>query len=273
MRDNRWVTRAVRKPKPDTVLMEAADVAREALAAAVDVDQVGEHCDAVAEAERVLTHFFAAVHPGYVGWRWAVTLARAPRQKTVTVDEIVLLPGAQALTAPGWLPWKDRVAKDDLGAGDLVPVSEDDSRLVPGYLTGDEALDARAAREIRDVTRELGLGRERVLSIAGRDDAAERWFEGVNGPDSPIAQAAPARCGSCGFMVRLSGALATQFGVCANGSSPSDGQAVSFDHGCGAHSDVRTPDLSQHQPVSASPVHDTVTWDAWVDADLEIIPR
>ena len=34
------------------------------------------------------------VHPaGYVGWRWSVTVARAPRQKTVTVDEIVLLPG------------------------------------------------------------------------------------------------------------------------------------------------------------------------------------
>ena len=264
---------AVRNPKPDTVLMSAVEVAREALTLAVAADEVGEHCAAVAEAERVVTHFFESAHPGYVGWRWAVTLARAARQKTVTVNEIVLLPGERALTAPEWLPWKDRVAKDDLGPGDLVPVSDDDPRLVPGYLTGDESLDAGSSREPREVTRELGLGRERVLSIEGRDDAAERWYDGRNGPDSLIAQAAPARCASCGFLVRMGGALATQFGVCANGSSPSDGQVVSYDHGCGAHSDVRLPEQSQHQAVSAVPVHDTLTWDAWVDADLEVIPR
>jgi hypothetical protein len=28
------------------------------------------------------------------------------------------------------------------------------------------------------------------------------------------------------------------FGVCGNGYAPDDGQAVSVDHGCGAHSEV-----------------------------------
>jgi hypothetical protein len=251
--------------------MDAADAAREALTAAVGAADVGEHKGAVVEGERVVTHFFASTARGYVGWHWAVTLARAPRQKAVTVDEIVLLPGDGALIAPPWVPWKDRVDKGDLGPGDLVPVSPEDPRLVPGYLTGDDALDARTAREVREVTRELGLGRERVLSIDGRLEAAERWFEGENGPASPIAQSAPARCVSCGFMVRLSGALAYSFGVCANASSPSDGQVVSYDHGCGAHSDVRLPEQSKHQPVAAFPVHDTLTSDAWIDSEVEII--
>jgi Protein of unknown function (DUF3027) len=187
--------------------------------------------------------------------------------------EIVLVAGEAALTPPEWLPWKDRVAKEDLGPGDLVPVTDDDPRLVPGYLNGDEALDGPSSRELREVIREVGLGRERVLSIEGRDEAADRWFEGPNGPDSPIAEAAPARCASCGFLVRLSGPLAARFGVCANGSSPSDGQVVSFDHGCGAHSDVRVPQQSQHQATTVSPVHDTITWAPWADADLEIVPR
>jgi hypothetical protein len=108
--------------------------------------------------------------------------------------------------------------------------------------------------------------------VYGRDEAAERWIEGGNGPDSPIAQAAPARCASCGFLVRMSGPLSTLFGVCANASSPSDGQAVSYDHGCGAHSDVRI-EQSAHQPVAANPFHDTLTWDPWGDAGIEILPR
>ncbi len=273
MGDNLVVATTTKKPKPDTALVAAVDEARDALGTVIDAADVGEHVGTEAEAERVVTHFFAATSVGYVGWRWAVTLARAPRHKAVTVNEIVLLPGDEALSAPPWVPWKDRVDKQDLGPGDLVPVSGDDLRLVPGYLTGDDALDAQASRELREVTRELGLGRERVLSVEGRDEAAARWFESDNGPDSPIAKAAPARCASCGFLIRLSGALSAQFGVCANAASPSDGQAVSYDHGCGAHSDVRLPEQSQHQPVAALPVHDTLTWDAWVDAEVEIIER
>ncbi len=275
MGENQAVAATTRSLKADPALVASTDVARAALAEEVSTDQFGEHLGTTAEAERVVTHFFAATKAGYAGWRWAVTLARAPRQKAATVDEVVLLPGSGALTAPAWVPWKDRVAKDDLGPGDLVPVTEDDIRLVPGYLVGDEALDAQTAREVRDVTRELGLGRERVLSVEGREEAAERWISGSGGPDTPIAQAAPAHCASCGFLVRLSGPLAGSFGACANASSPSDGQVVSCDHGCGAHSDVR-PEQSQHQPSSSNPVHDTLTWDTWDtwgDSEIEVITR
>ena len=43
-----------------------------------------------------------------------------------------------------------------------------------------------------------------------------------------------------GFMP-MAGALRAVFGVCANGWSPSDGQVVSLDHGCGAHSETDVP--------------------------------
>ena len=224
----------------------------------------------MAEDERVVTHFFASTDPGYVGWRWAVTITRAPRQKTVTLNEIVMLPSDSAVVPPEWVPWKDRMAPEDLGPGDLVPIAADDPRLVPGYLVGDDALDSATAREQREVIREVGLGRELVLSVDGRDDAADRWYDGAHGPDDPIAKVAPARCGTCGFLVRISGPLGGQFGVCANLSSPSDGHAVSFDHGCGAHSDVHE-EPSQHQPSTPLPFHDTLTFDTWGDAELEII--
>jgi hypothetical protein len=279
MGDNGSMTTQAKPAKTDAALAAAVDVAREAVVDSVGDEVVGEHVGLQAEADRVVTHFFESEEPGYAGWRWAVTITRAPRQKHVTVNEVVLLPGETALVAPGWVPWKDRIGKGDLGPGDLLPVGEDDPRLVPGYLGGDEALDDVTAREQRDLFREVGLGRERVLSINGRDLAADRWYAGENGPSAAIAQASPAPCGTCGFLVRLAGPLSAVFGVCANAASPSDGQVVSFDHGCGAHSDVRV-ETSHHSPSAASPVLDTVSWatwetreDAWADTDLEPITR
>jgi Protein of unknown function (DUF3027) len=265
------VPTATRAPKLDSVLAAAAEVARSALLASEGEAGFGDHLGAVAEADRVVTHFFASTSAGYGGWRWAVTLTRAPRQKMPTVSEIVLLPGDGALLAPEWLPWKDRIEKGDLRPGDLVPVSENDPRLVPGYLVGDEALDATSARELREVVTEVGLGREWVLSVEGRDAAAERWYAGEHGPGSAIAAAAPARCGTCGFLARLGGPLAATFGVCGNAWSPSDGHVVSLDHGCGAHSDVRAEQSPNQQ--AAAPVHDTLTWDAFADADVEVLSR
>jgi hypothetical protein len=83
------------------------------------------------EADRVVTHLFTCLSPAYVGWRWAVTVSRASRAKAVTVSENVLLPGPDALLAPDWVPWTERVRPGDLKAGDLMPAGSDDERLVP----------------------------------------------------------------------------------------------------------------------------------------------
>jgi hypothetical protein len=168
-------------------------------------------------------------------------VARVPRGRTVTVDEAVLLPGDGAMLAQEWVPWSQRLAPGDLGVGDLLPTDPDDQRLEPGYTTA--LADESVAREADDDTDrvaiwELGLGRPRVLSEIGRDDAVDRWYSGEHGPTAPIAEAAPAPCSSCGFLVPLGGSLRRVFGVCANAFSPDDGQVVSYDHGCGAHSEV-----------------------------------
>ncbi len=270
MRDNQGVMTRARAPKADRILSAAESEARDALADEVGPEAVGAYEGSVTEDDRLVTHFFAATDPAYTGWRWAVTLTRAPRAKSVTVNEVVLLPGERALVAPEWVAWKDRVDPEDLGPGDLVPVEETDPRLVPGYLEGDELLDAAAGREIREVVREVGLGRERVLSAEGREWAADRWYAGDGGPDTAIAKSAPGRCVTCGFLTRMAGPLGNVFGVCANSSSPSDGTVVSFDHGCGAHSDVR----AEHVAAASSPTHDTLTWeswDIWGDADVDYL--
>ena len=257
MRDNSPVMTAARAPKPDAVAVAAAEQARETLLELADASDVGEHLGHVVEDERVVTHLFACTRPGYRGWRWSVTVARAARAKTVTVDEVVLLPGDDAVIAPAWVPWRERIKPGDLSPGDLLPTDEDDPRLVPGYTAGDEIVDETSVRAVVD---DLALGRRRVLSLEGRDLAAQRWYDGSHGPEAPIVESAPGRCVSCGFLVRLAGPLSRVFGVCANAYANDDGRVVSFDHGCGAHSEAKLSKKNLPQPLP-EPVLDTLSWD------------
>ena len=248
---------AARTAKVDTIGGQAVDAAREALLLTIPAGDVGEHLGHQAEGERVVTHLFACSRTGYLGWRWAVTVARASRQKTVTVDEVVLLPGDEAIVAPEWLPWRDRIKPGDLGPGDLLPTEDDDPRLVPGHTVGDETIDEDSLMSISD---EIGLGRARVLSLEGRGLAAQRWYDGSHGPEAAIALSAPANCGSCGFLLRLAGPMSQLFGACANAYANDDGRVVSYDHGCGGHSDAQFGSKNLPLPLP-DPVLDTLTWD------------
>lgn len=113
------VPKRSRKPKLDATLAEAVDVARHALDEVTVAEQIGAHVSAVAEDDRLVTHRFAASRPGYRGWDWFVTVARAPRSKKVTVCELGLLPGEDALIAPEWIPWAERVTEEEKDEVDL----------------------------------------------------------------------------------------------------------------------------------------------------------
>ena len=231
-----------RTREPDQACAEAVDLARDALVAVVGAAQVGRHLGVQAEGERIVTHLFDCADPAYTGWRWAVTVVRAPRAKTVTVSETVLLPGPGALLAPDWVPWHDRLRPGDLGVGDLLPAPPDDERLVSLVaLEGDDAVtdwfDGDPDTGPAEPAELPAPGRSRVLSAIGRENASERWYASEHGPRTPLAHAAPAHCVSCGFFVPLSGELGRLFGACANAYAPDDGRVVSADHGCGAHSE------------------------------------
>ena len=227
----------------DSACAAATDLALDAaVEAAGSAAFVGEPLGFAAEDDRVVIHRFASRLPAYRGWYWAVVLTRAPRSKVVTVDEVVLLPGDSALLAPDWVPWSDRIQAGDLGVGDLLPTAADDPRLALRVSDVDELSDDLPFFE-------LGLGRARVLSFEGREQAANRWYEGEPGPSAPISRSAPAQCGTCGFYVRLVGGLGQLFGVCTNEFAPDDASVVADDHGCGAHSEALVLPSAHPQPV------------------------
>lgn len=251
---------STRTYKPDAICLAAVDLARAAAVESAGVMGVGEYLGAHADEERVLSHFFACTHPAYRGWRWSVTVARASRAKVVTLDEVVLLPGDSALLAQPWVPWAERIQPGDVTPGLLMPTPEDDPRLEPGYTGGEHAADSDPAdaSQVRLLVAELGLGRERVLTGVGRDEAGQRWLAGDGGPDNPMTKQAPGVCETCGFFVRLQGSMGVLFGACANAYSPSDGSVVSVDHGCGAHSSVPQEERAEELPA---PAWETIEWD------------
>jgi hypothetical protein len=281
-----------RSRTPDRLCAEAVDLARKAAEEAAAPGVVGEHVSLVSEGDRVVTHFFECQEAGYRGWRWAVTVTRASRAKNVTLDETVLLPGPDALLAPEWVPWSERLRPGDMGPGDLLPTEAEDLRLEPGYSGEDEPppnsvlaehppthdlvelveaedaelTDRRPAIEattdngrgrIAALAEELGMRRARVLSRYGLHAAADRWEESY-GAKTPMAQAAPASCESCGFLVPIAGSLRQAFGICANEFSPADGRVVSLAYGCGGHSEAA---VMPKPPTPPPPVFDSMAAD------------
>ncbi len=233
------------------ILADAVELARRALLE-LEPSGVGAHLGVSAEDDNAATHRFEATLAGYRGWQWAVVVAAPPGADHPTVSESALLPGPDALIAPEFVPWDQRVRPGDLAPGDLLAPPPNDPRLAPGYTaTGDP--------EIDEVAYQVGLGRSQVLSLEGREEAAQRWYTEF-GPDTEMAKAAPGTCGTCGFYLPLAGALRACFGVCGNAMG-ADGHVVHTEYGCGAHSDVTVPS------GAGSPLYE-----AYDDAAVDLVP-
>lgn len=103
-----------RTSKVDEILAAAKDVALQGVREIAPAHAIGLVHHVRAEEERLSTHLFECSLPGYRGWFWFATLSRAPRSRVATICEVGLLPGDDALIAPDWVPWADRVRPEDL---------------------------------------------------------------------------------------------------------------------------------------------------------------
>ena len=236
-------------------MFTSVQIAQAALVETIDAAEFGKHSTSIDEGNGLLSEVFECTLAGYRGWSWSVSVSSF--EGTFTVNDIVLLPGEEAVLAPAWTPYRERVRPEDLGPGDVLPPAADDIRLVPAWSAGDG--DGTGVVD-RHFARDIGLGREWVLSFEGREDAADRWYDGAHGPESPFAKQANQKCGGCGFLVSLAGDLSDRFGVCANRTAPADGMVVSLNHGCGAHSGTR-PKRTESAKIVPEAVFDTISVD------------
>ncbi len=92
-------------------LIAAVPLARAALAEITPESTIGEPLGHVVEAAGVVSLLFASTLAGYPGWHWTVTVGRADDDAQPTVLEAELMPGDDALLAPDWVPWSERLAE------------------------------------------------------------------------------------------------------------------------------------------------------------------
>ena len=114
----------------DEVLAGAIDQARSSLELITPADTIGEPLGYIVEGEHVLSLLFDCLMTGYPGWRWTVSLSRVDGDAEPQVLETELTPGDDALLAPEWVPWSDRLADakvaEELAAAELTDDDFDD---------------------------------------------------------------------------------------------------------------------------------------------------
>jgi hypothetical protein len=140
---------------PGTV-EERVALALAALAEVTDPADVGALLEAEVVEPGVVDLRFACTLPGYAAWRWTVSTTDLPDLEP-TVLEVELLPGDDALLAPPWVPWTERLAEwrrqhpdeqhaddgsaeDEAGADD-VDTDDEDAELDEDDLGVDDELD------------------------------------------------------------------------------------------------------------------------------------
>lgn len=119
--------------QPIAVDSSVQNLAHDALVEmADDPHHVGDFVVATQAAENVVDFRFASHITGYEGWQWSITLYHDVEADRWTIDESCLVPTSEALLAPEWIPWKDRLIPSDISPTDVLGTEPDDNRLEPG---------------------------------------------------------------------------------------------------------------------------------------------
>ena len=162
-----------RAPKQDPLLVSDVATARAGVEEIADPSLIGAGHRVLVEEDRLVVHLFECTMPGYHGWNWFASLARAPRSRTVTVCEVGLLPGHDALLAPEWVPWAERVSPEEKAQQDRDALDDE---------AGDDADAAAPAGDRTDGP----SGEERPGAESGADGPRGEPVEELPaGPEAP----------------------------------------------------------------------------------------
>lgn len=152
------------------------DVARAAAVENAGEKAVSKFVELIDEGDGAFSFVFEARLEGYQGWLWSVTLFDSG-DEAPTISEVVLLPGEQALLAPAWVPWSERLA---------------DWKALQVELEAQAALDAQEAAENADGEDEDEdeMDDLEVVEVDEEDDEAEE-AEDEESEDSAGDELAP----------------------------------------------------------------------------------
>lgn len=156
--------------------MTKQDIRSVALAAATESAPhaaVGDFIESKTEDDGSQTFLFRSRLKGYVGWQWSVNLFEDPKTHGVTVSEVLLLPGEEALVAPDWVPWSERLADYKALQAELAAQAAAENE------DGEDAEDAEDASDEDDEDEELEEEPEEEIAAPGHftEDEVEAEVE------------------------------------------------------------------------------------------------
>lgn len=166
--------KARRTSKVDEILAAAKDVALQGVREITPDHNIGLVHHVRPEEERLSTHLFECTMPGYRGWFWFATLSRAPRSKVATICEVGLLPGDDALIAPDWVPWADRVRPEDLEQKSSADSSEASSEADAEEKVEEKTEEPEASAEASEEnTAENGVEAAEATGVSEESEVSE----------------------------------------------------------------------------------------------------
>lgn len=116
------------------------ELAKAAAADFAKPNALGDFVESVEEEPGVTTFMWQSTHAGYLGWLVAAIVAHFGGDEPATVSEVLLVPGADALVAPDWVPWSERLADYQALQAELEKQAALDAELAAAE--GDDAEDA-----------------------------------------------------------------------------------------------------------------------------------
>ena len=175
----------------DETLLAAVDLARAALLEITPADTIGEPLGHIVEGEHVLSLLFECTMSGYPGWHWTVSLSRINGNSAPSVLETELMPGDNAVLAPDWVPWSERLADhgaaQDLSAvGATANASDTEDELDDDSDDEDEDEDFDDGGD--DELDGIDFGEELAASELNHDQTDESEAEADDGAPEPPAE-------------------------------------------------------------------------------------
>ena len=86
-------------------------LAFDALVETTEPGLVGDYVSESETEKNVIEVKFETSLKGYKDWHWVVTLTQIDKRKPLMVSEINLMASENALLAPKWVPWAERLAE------------------------------------------------------------------------------------------------------------------------------------------------------------------
>ncbi|HSO01699.1 MAG TPA: DUF3027 domain-containing protein, partial [Gaiellaceae bacterium] len=118
------------------------------------------------EGDGAISVFFESEMVGYPGWRWTASIAHVEGAEP-TVLEVELMPGDNAILAPDWVPWVDRLA--EYRASQDAAASEDSEDIDESDEDEDEDSESDDESDESDEDEEEPVSRGSVLHAGDLD--------------------------------------------------------------------------------------------------------